>query len=206
MTPPDLDASVTVSIVTADARHFIHRIDELIDIHLQAMRYPSSAHLSRRNLWIANAHREDFTCSMALIHHSASAPDITDPRQRVAGVAYCFKGTPDSWWYQQVARGLSAHSHSPEAVAKELSDYAELSEIHVRPTAQHRGIGEALLHDVLTRTPQDTVMLSTPEVPQEDNAAWKLYRKLGFQDVLRDFYFPSDPRPFGILRRYRTAS
>ncbi len=43
------------------------------------------------------------------------------------------------------------------------------------------------------------MLLSTPEVPQERNAAWQLYRAMGFRDLLRDFTFPGDQRTFGIL-------
>ena len=44
-------------------------------------------------------------------------------------------------------------------------------------------------------------MLSTPEVAQEDNRAWRLYRRLGFEDVLRHFTFAGDRRPFAVLGR-----
>lgn len=197
MTNPEM----AVSIVALRPPEFIRRIDELVDIHLQAMDYGRSAHLSRRTLWTSNASQPDFTCSIALLHQATEEPNAADPRQQCLGVAFCFRGTPDSWWYNQVAKGLAQAGHSPAAVAQLLSDYAELSEIHVRPNAQHHGLGRRLLSDVLERTPQTTVMLSTPEVPREDNAAWRLYRSLGFEDLLRSYYFPVDPRPFGILRR-----
>ena len=45
------------------------------------------------------------------------------------------------------------------------------------------------------------MLLSTPEVAGEDNRAWRLYRRLGFEDVLRDFTFAGDRRPFAVLGR-----
>jgi hypothetical protein len=42
------------------------------------------------------------------------------------------------------------------------------------------------------------VLLSTTEGPSR---AWKLYRRLEFVDVLRDYRFAGDPRPFAILGR-----
>ena len=46
-----------------------------------------------------------------------------------------------------------------------------------------------------------TVLLSTPEVPREESRAWRLYRRVGFTDVLRHFHFPGDERPFAVLGR-----
>jgi ribosomal protein S18 acetylase RimI-like enzyme len=42
------------------------------------------------------------------------------------------------------------------------------------------------------------MLLSTPE---GENRAWRLYRRLGFGDVLRHYRFTGDPRPFGVLGR-----
>jgi ribosomal protein S18 acetylase RimI-like enzyme len=44
-------------------------------------------------------------------------------------------------------------------------------------------------------------VLSTPEAPAEDSRAWRLYRRLGFVDLLRQFHFPGDDRPFAVLGR-----
>jgi ribosomal protein S18 acetylase RimI-like enzyme len=44
----------------------------------------------------------------------------------------------------------------------------------------------------------ERVLLSTPEGPSR---AWRLYRRVGFQDVLRHYQFAGDPRPFAVLGR-----
>lgn len=194
---------MAVSIMAATPQDFLSRIDELVDIHLLAMNYALSAHRSRRSLWIANSQQEDFTCSIALLHQSSMSANIHDSHQRGVGVAFCFKGSEKTWWYQQVSRGLRSRGASAQQIESLLGNYAELSEIHVHPQAQHRGLGRQLLDDVLIRSPQRTALLSTPEVPHEANAAWHLYRSSGFEDLMRNFYFPIDPRPFGILRRVR---
>src|SRR5215212_6229441 len=46
-----------------------------------------------------------------------------------------------------------------------------------------------------------TVLLSTPEADEQKSRAWRLYRRFGFVDVLRDFVFPGDERAFAILGR-----
>ena len=48
---------------------------------------------------------------------------------------------------------------------------------------------------------ETNVLLSTPEINGEANRAWRLYRRLGFADVIRDYHFAGDPRPFAILGR-----
>lgn len=71
--------------------------------------------------------------------------------------------------------------------------------MHVAPRAQGRGLGRAMLTELLRNAPASWALLSTPEVPGEDNAAFGLYRSFGFTDILRDFYYAGDPRPFAVL-------
>ena len=70
-----------------------------------------------------------------------------------------------------------------------LGNYFELTELHVHPDAQGHRLGETLLRRLLERRPEARVLLSTPEVADEDNRAWRLYRRLGFSDVVRHFLF-----------------
>jgi ribosomal protein S18 acetylase RimI-like enzyme len=46
-----------------------------------------------------------------------------------------------------------------------------------------------------------TTLLSTPEADEQRSRAWRLYRRFGFVDVLRDFHFPGDDRAFAVLGR-----
>ena len=48
-TPPAADSPMRVSVVPATNRHFITRLDELIDIHLAAMNYPNETHAQRKS-------------------------------------------------------------------------------------------------------------------------------------------------------------
>jgi ribosomal protein S18 acetylase RimI-like enzyme len=46
------------------------------------------------------------------------------------------------------------------------------------------------------------VLLSTPEYgAAAPGRAWRLYRRAGFQDVLRQHRFTGDARPFAVLGR-----
>ena len=67
--------------------------------------------------------------------------------------------------------------------------------------AQGRGLGEALVRRLLSGRDENNVLLSTPEMNGEANRAWRLYRRLGFTDIIRGYHFAGDPRAFAILGR-----
>ncbi|BCI87607.1 hypothetical protein NIIDMKKI_28130 [Mycobacterium kansasii] len=74
-----------------------------------------------------------------------------------------------------------------------MSSYFELTELHIQPRAQGHGLGEALVRRLLAGRQEDHVLLSTPETNGEANRAWRLYRRLGFTDIIRGYYFAGDP-------------
>ncbi|MGD9620928.1 MAG: GNAT family N-acetyltransferase [Mycolicibacterium sp.] len=82
-----------------------------------------------------------------------------------------------------------------------MNNYFELTELHIHPRAQGRGLGEALARRLLQDRRERYVLLSTPESNGEANRAWRLYRRLGFTDVIRDYHFSGDPRAFAVLGR-----
>ena len=82
-----------------------------------------------------------------------------------------------------------------------MTSYFELTELHIHPRAQGRGLGEALARRLLSERSEANVLLSTPETVGEANRAWRLYRRLGFLDVIRGYHFTGDPRAFAILGR-----
>ncbi|MDK8791219.1 N-acetyltransferase [Corynebacterium sp. MSK039] len=196
---PDQDHLVSLAPISRAV--FLRRLDELVALHLKAMGYPPEAFRQRRSLWLSNANHPHFTSLVALLHSPAEEPDPANPAQKIVGVCFGFQGSRGTWWYQQVSYGLLASGMPPEDVTETLSSYTEISEIHVLPRFQGSGIGTRLLTEVLGILPTRDAMLSTPEVPGENNHAWHLYRSLGFTDLLREHRFPGDPRPFGILRK-----
>jgi ribosomal protein S18 acetylase RimI-like enzyme len=117
------------------------------------------------------------------------------------GVAYGYRGAPDQWWQQQVLRGLHRVGFSRDETTRLMGDYFELTELHIAPDAQGRGLGEALARRLLTDRDEANVLLSTPETNGEANRAWRLYRRLGFTDIIRGYHFSGDPRAFAILGR-----
>lgn len=165
---------------------FRSRLREALAIYVEAMRYPLGTAEQRAPMWLTHALREGWRCVAAM------ATDGT-----MLGIAYGYRGSPGQWWHEQVRRGLVRESGEEVANAW-LTDYFELTEIHVHPRSQGEGIGENLLRCLLDGVADRQVLLSTPEGPTR---AWKLYRRVGFGDVLRNYHFAGDPRPFAILGR-----
>jgi ribosomal protein S18 acetylase RimI-like enzyme len=180
---PSLPRGRFVELTVDDLRA---RLSEALDIYVSAMRYPAGTAEQRAPMWLAHMLREDWRCVAAM-----------DDNDVLLGVSYGYRGGAGQWWHEQVRRGL-INSAGQAAVAGWMTDYFELTELHVRPDVQGRGLGEGLLRRLLGGVRARTTLLSTPE---GTSRAWKLYRRMGFLDVLRDYRFTGDPRPFAVLGR-----
>lgn len=159
----------------------------LVDIHLEAMGYPFELHARRLESWRRDTLQPGFISAIA-----------TGPND-VVGVAYGFLSDHNHWWDRQLRKGMEAQGVSEELQREISSGYFEVTEIHVRPGLHGRGIGRSLLTELLWNVPAPRAVLSTPEVAGENNPAFGLYRSLGFTDLLRDYYYPGDDRPFAVL-------
>lgn len=177
----DVRAGAGPTVHPISPQEFRSRLPELVALYVAAMRYPDGIHAARVALWTEHSQRQGFSAMIAAGADGAAL-----------AVGYGYTGRPGQWWYGEVSRGLGPHSQAW------LGDFFELTELHVRPDAQGAGLGEAVLTSLLTGRSETTVLLSTPE---GTNRAWRLYRRMGFVDVLRDYRFAGDPRPFGVLGR-----
>lgn len=176
------DESVRDSgLLSLGAESFRRRTPELIDVYLTAMLYPPDLAGARAVLWEEHSRRDGFACVIAV-----------GPDNRVRGLAYGYRGAPGQWWYSEVRRGTRTDQQ------QQLVDFFELTELHIHPDFQGQGLGESLLRALAADRPERRMLLSTPE---GENRAWRLYRRLGFTDVLRNYRFTGDPRPFGVLGR-----
>lgn len=164
------------------------RLTEALQVYVTAMGYPPSAARQRRSLWLEHTRRPGWR-----------AVGWLDQVDTLLGVAYGYPGGPGQWWYEEVRRGLRGAGPAEQAW---LSDYFELTELHVHPDAQGAQLGEKLLRALLADTGRSRVLLSTPEyLHRTPNRAWRLYRRTGFRDVLRNHRFTGDARPFAVLGR-----
>ena len=187
-------------MTTAPARHLVElgpgdiagRLDEALQVYVSAMGYPPSTARQRRTLWMDHVRRPGWR-----------AVGWLDDSDALVGIAYGYPGAPGQWWFEEVRRGVRAAGSAPGQPGGDwLADYFELTELHVHPSAQGHGLGESLLRALVAGTDRARVLLSTPEYGSAPpGPAWRLYRRLGFQDVLRDHRFTGDSRPFAVLGR-----
>lgn len=177
------------------------RLHEAVSLYVGAMGYDPSIVDARVRAWALARHEPGWAAVAAVAHPEDVAPHVAlaDPSFPLAGVAYCQSGTSTQWWHVQVRAGMAERRTPLHVVSDTLTDYVELAEIHVDPRHQGARLGERLLHELMRGRPERRVLLSTPEVSAEDNRAWRLYRRLGFGDVLRHFHFAGDSRPFAVL-------
>jgi ribosomal protein S18 acetylase RimI-like enzyme len=181
------------------------RLGDALAVYIDAMRYPRGTEDQRASMWLEHTHRRGWKAVAAvevpgqqdMIDRSAGAL-ATAP---MLGVAYGYCGAPDQWWQQQVIQGLYRVGADRMRIAELMTSYFELTELHIAPRAQGRGLGEALARRLLADRAEAHVLLSTPEINGEANRAWRLYRRLGFSDIIRGYHFAGDPRAFAILGR-----
>lgn len=177
-----------VRVVRLTPSELLDRLTEALGVYVTAMRYPRSAVRQRAPLWREHTFRLGWRAVGAL-----------DERNALVGLGYGYRGARGQWWHEEVRRGLLGTS--PDGLPW-LADYFELTELHVLPRAQGAGLGEQLLRTLVSGCDQGSVLLSTPELdPARPARAWRLYRRLGFVDVLREHRFAGDPRPFAVLGR-----
>jgi GNAT superfamily N-acetyltransferase len=119
---------------------------------------------------------------------------MADARALV-GFAYGFHGSAGQWWHDVVRENLTAH-HGREAAGHWLGDSFEFAEVHVRPGHQGRGTGRAMMHTLAAGRPERTAVLSTPD---GQTRARRLYRSLGFADLLPPFTFPGAGPSYAIM-------
>ncbi|MBA2323976.1 MAG: GNAT family N-acetyltransferase [Pseudonocardiales bacterium] len=177
---------ITVADLASDV--FLGRLAEALNVYVTAMGYPRATVRQRAPLWREHVRRPGWRAMGAIDRHD-----------RLIGLAYGYLGASGQWWHDEVRRGLSIVDRDELGW---LTGYFELTELHVLPEAQGAGLGEQLLRMLLTGCPARSVLLSTPELdPRRPARAWRLYRRLGFVDVLRSHHFIGDPRPFAVLGR-----
>jgi ribosomal protein S18 acetylase RimI-like enzyme len=161
-------------------RQFAARVDEAMQIYVEAMGYAQYAGTQRAVTARKHTSNEAFACRAAVL------PDGT-----LVGFGYGYTTLPGQWWHDLVHRALSA-----ELAAVWLRNAFELSELHVLPPFQGRGLGRRLITDLADGIPHQAMLLSTPD---SDTRAFRMYRALGFVDLRRHYLFPGDSRPFAVL-------
>lgn len=163
----------------------IRRLDDVATVYGEAMGYRAELLRTRRDIMATHVRRPGFRAVATLTNDG-----------QLVGFGYGYTSAPGQWWRDQVHAALSE-----EARTRWLTDCFEVVELHVRPAAQGHGVGARQLRALLSMANGATTLLSTPEADEQESRAWRLYRRFGFVDVLRNFRFPGDERAFAVLGR-----
>lgn len=114
----------------------------------------------------------------------------------LVGFVYGFDYDPGHWWPHQVGPALAQAGH-----AGWTEDAFELNELEVLPEHQGRGIGTALMRELVDRTTHRHTLLSTTADPADRAKA--LYRRLGFVDLVVRFRYAGVSELANIMGRRR---
>jgi ribosomal protein S18 acetylase RimI-like enzyme len=155
------------------------RVNEAMTVYEMAMGYPPGTGVQRASFAVMHTRLSGFRAVAAL------------DGDRLAGFGYGYASRPGQWWHEQVRAAIG-----PRLAVRWLAGGFELCELHVRPDCQGQGIGRELLVTLGGLVDEPRMLLSTPEGPTR---AWRLYQGVGFVVLARNYRFPGDVRPFGIL-------
>jgi ribosomal protein S18 acetylase RimI-like enzyme len=111
------------------------------------------------------------------------------------GFAYGFHGSGGQWWHD-VVRRAAASALGARAADDWFGDSLEIAEVHVLPGHQGRGTGLAMMLRLTAGRPERAAVLSTMDA---NTRARRLYRGLGFTDLLTGFEFPGTDLPYAIM-------
>jgi ribosomal protein S18 acetylase RimI-like enzyme len=112
--------------------------------------------------------------------------------QRLVGFSYGYASVPGRWWRETIARPLS-----PDQRDYWLTDAFELAELHVHPSVQGLKLGSQLHDQLVLDLPHQTALLS---VMHRSERARRLYQSRGWQTLVEDMRFTTEPRTaFSLL-------
>jgi Acetyltransferase (GNAT) family len=164
---------------------FLGKLDVMLDIYADAMDADASTLPGRRELMRRHSGYPSFRALHAR----------TEPAGPVVGFAYGFHGQGGQWWYDAVWSAL-VEATGRRRAKRWLADCLEVAEVHVTKWHQRHGIGTTMLKSLTTGRPELTAVLSTPD---RDSTARRLYRRMGFCDLLTGYRFPGGSPPYALM-------
>jgi ribosomal protein S18 acetylase RimI-like enzyme len=154
--------------VVVEAIDAFAELDTVTEIYATALELPLRSDVVRRwrdETLPVHATRLDYRFL------AARAADGT-----LLGTVYGYTGAYGQWWTDQVAAAMDVETRA----AWLDPPHYEVVELHVRPRHQRRGIGSALLDELLARQSHERALLTAdPSRPQP----LPFYRKHGWQPL-----------------------
>jgi ribosomal protein S18 acetylase RimI-like enzyme len=174
-----------IAICELNRSDFLAAIDDFLAIYAAAMGVDAAELPSRRAIMERHSGSPEFR-ALAV---------TAGPSGRVVAFSYGFRGLPGQWWHDVVRAGIAAAAGLPTAGG--WLDYVlEIAEVHVHPEYQARRIGRRMMLTLTAGRPERTAVLSTRDAL---TPARRLYRSLGFGDLLTGFFFPGGGPPYAVM-------
>ncbi|WP_149178968.1 GNAT family N-acetyltransferase [Streptomyces sp. TRM49041] len=121
----------------------------------------------------------------------ARAYGATTPEGRLVGFVYGMPNDRAHWWSTVVQPYLVREGNDGW-----LDDSFVITELHVHPAHQGRGIGTELITTITDTADEPRSILSAIDT---DSPARRLYRTLGYVDLASRVRFPSASRPYAVM-------
>ncbi|MFJ6917825.1 GNAT family N-acetyltransferase [Streptomyces sp. NPDC101133] len=125
-----------------------------------------------------------------MTYAGARALGVTE-QGRLVGFVYGMPNDRAHWWSTVVEPYLRARDNDAW-----LDDSFVITELHVHPAHQNRGLGRTLITTITDAATQPRSILSAID---RDSPARGLYHSLGYQDLARQVLFPSAPKPYAVM-------
>ncbi|MEV5974354.1 GNAT family N-acetyltransferase [Streptomyces sp. NPDC051921] len=169
------DTEVVIAPVNLAAR-----VDEALAVQAVAFGLDAAEVAVRRHIVLRH-----------LLNPGACAYGATTPDGRLVGFVYGMPNDRSHWWSTIVEPYLRALGN-----VEWLDDSFVITELHVHPGFQGRGVGRELITTITDRSDLPRSILSAIDT---ESPARGLYRSLGYTDLARQVVFPSAPRPYAVM-------
>ncbi|MFJ6217366.1 GNAT family N-acetyltransferase [Streptomyces sp. NPDC092296] len=111
--------------------------------------------------------------------------------RRLVGFGYGMPNHRGHWWSTVIQPYLEATGNG-----RWLDDSFAVTELHVLPAHQGRGLGRTMISELCERSGLPRSILSAID---EETPARRLYRGLGYADLARPVLFPNTDRPYAVM-------
>ena len=179
---------------------FLAELDAVVAVYAAAMRPPPLQLPGRRSIMERHSIHPSFHAVAVTAGtggaHRGDPQGLRPPaRGPIVAFAYGFHGQNGQWWHDLVRDALLT-AGGPDYAQAWLGDAFEVAEVHVHPDHQGRGIGRAIVLALARPRLERTAVLSTQDA---DSPARRLYRRLGFSDLVTRFSFPGTDPPYAVM-------
>ena len=189
-----------------DGNQFLSNLEACADVYAAAMNPPEDQLPGRHTIMERHTGYAAFRAIVAIARPEGRAAAGGNPADGgladselvtgdLVGFAYGFHGGSGQWWHDLVSR-TTASILGSRAARDWFGDSLEIAEVHVLPSYQGRGTGLAMMLRLTAGRPERAAVLSTMDA---NTRARRLYRGLGFTDLLTGFTFPGTELPYAIM-------